>query len=70
MKQRYKIKLAADYLRQNKLKNTMLCILIILCFLLTGIAVMYAGEVKYCETSAQSVLKYWNIRNRNYYGGY
>lgn len=58
MKQRYKIKLAVDYLRQNKLKNTMLCILIILCFLLTGIAVMYAGEVKYCETSAQSVLKY------------
>ena len=58
MKQRYKIKLAVDYLRQNKLKNTMLCILIILCFLLTGIAVMYAGEVKYCETSAQSVLRY------------
>lgn len=57
MKQNYRFKLSCHYLRQHKFRNIILVVLICICFLLVGMAILYNAEVRYCETSAEKFLQ-------------
>lgn len=58
MSLRNRLKIMSDYMAKNFLKNCAMAVMILLCFLLLSIAVLYYENMKYCRKSAERVLTY------------
>ena len=58
MKLRNRLKIMSDYMTNHLLKNGFMAVLMILCFVLLSVAVLYYENVRYCRKSAQHALKY------------